>query len=265
MKAHRHAIRLPGGRRILTEYDILNADGDPVGDMFDSGFEVEAAPWEYDEEVGFLPLIGGLVSSLFGGMGGGDKAAPAPAAAPAPVVVGGGGGADIGAIIGALTPAIKAAGIPENSPLRNVSADQMRSVVKELLQTVPVPVRRQVTQAVEAIQGKNLNASAKLNRVVAQVDNKFKPKLQATLAALTLAKEQREATSEHKGIIRNEKRWRKSAAAQRAQAKRLNAIMGRIDAIGAHVEERLGGKLAIVRGGRRIDILGGSTVLGRGK
>jgi hypothetical protein len=190
------------------------------------------------------------------------KSGKAPAAA-GPVMQTGGGGDNTGAIVSALQPAIRAAGIPEASPLRSVSPDQMRTLVKELLVTVPPPVRSQVSQALRDVQGQNMQTAAKLQAVASSIDKKFRPQLAATMAALRMARDQRLASSEHKGIVRNETRWRKSLAADRDQKKRLEDILAKLEGLGAHLEERLGGDLAIVRGKRRIDILGGAKALSK--
>lgn len=275
-RSHAHGVRLPGGRRIRTEFDYLT-EGELSGDMWDEE-ELEDCDdladdqidlydeMDEDEETGFLGAIAGLASSVLGGLLGGKKkgkAKAAPAAAGGPVMQTGGGGDNTGAIISALQPAIRAAGIPASSPLRTVSPDQMRTLVKELLVTVPPPVRSQVTQALRDVQGQNMQTAAKLQKVAHQIDQKFRPQLAATMAALTLARDQRIASSEHKGIVRNESRWRKSLDADRKQKARLDEILAKLEGLGAHLEEKLGGDLAIVRGKRRIDILGGAKALNR--
>lgn len=212
-----------------------------------------------DEEVGFLPLLG-AAGSLLGGLLGGDddKKGGAP-----PVLMGAGGasGPSLTEIVAALKGPIEAAGIGQASPLRQVGPDQMRELVKGLVATVPSPVRAQVKAALAQASAEAGNKRSKLDGIVRGVDKKFQGPVKATLKALQLASTQREATSQHNDLVLTDKRWRGVREANRTQQKRLDSIMRRLDALGAHVEQRLGGKLAIVRGGKAIDVLGGRGVL----
>lgn len=246
-RPHYHRITPESLARGRTEMDYLTSH-EQLGDMFDDFGGEEEELGQFGE---LLSMGAGLLGNLIGGGKKKKGGAPAPAAAPS----------DGASIVAALRPAIDAAGIPPASNLRNVSPEQMRTLVKELLATVPPPVRAQVSEALAQARAESGNTEAKIVKIVKDIDEKFQPQLQATIAALKLAEDQRAATSQHRNIVLNEQRWRRSQKADRNVDERLAEILTRMEAMGAHMEERLGGNIAIVKGRKRIDILGGARTL----
>lgn len=191
-----------------------------------------------EEELGFLQALIPLGASLLGGMLGGN-----------------GGGSERGGAAGltgaiqplleSILPALRGTGVTPGAPLAGVGVEQIRDVVRNLIREVPPPIRAQVTEALTAARAEG----AKAQDIVRSVDRSVQPRIAAAMSALTLAQNQRSATSEHRDIVERDA-FRQH---QRAGTESLNAKMDRV--LG-----RLGAS-AIVSG-PAVNVLGGRSVLG---
>jgi uncharacterized membrane protein len=193
-----------------------------------------------DEELGF---IGPLIAAL------------APAVAPVAGellsgLTGGGGGGAAGGVMSALAPALSAMGLSPGTPAAGVSSEDLRGVVRELISTVPPPVREQVQTVIREMQAQRGNLEDAGREITQRIDSRFHPAIQGALGALRLGQTQREATHEHQSIVQDSRRWESS---EQRQAR----ILSKLDAI----ERRLGGRTAVIRG-QAVDVLGGAAALG---
>ena len=196
-----------------------------------------------DEDLGFwgavasaVPAVLGSVGKLFGGGGGGKK------------------GGDESAALGMLQNALGATGAKGSSP------EEIRAVVREIVSTVPSPVRAQVRDALRAIQGNNARLAQTKLDIAGKVDAAVKPALAASMAALKQAAEQRQATHEHKEITAR-------AAFRRDTGDSLSRIDKRLALLEAqygNVAQTLGSS-AVITSPRRIALYGGKSVLQRRK
>jgi hypothetical protein len=229
--AHRH--RLPGGG--FTEQDYLRDN--PCGTSAGGGFE---------DELGFIDpisLIGGAVGAI-GDLVGGDKKGRGGAAAAAPAL--------------AIAPLVDAIG------QKVVGEDQLKSIVRNLLESVPSPVKQQVREVIKAVQAEGGSLKQAEAKLVQNIETKFLPQISKAMEALKLAQTQRLATSEHNSIARTAGRWDQSARRQKkilAKQKKIAADVARLEAI---VTETLANNklvppraVRLAGGSRHLDILAG--------
>ena len=192
-----------------------------------------------DEELGIAPALAAAIPaavSLAGQLFGGGK-----------------GKADVGSVLSSVLPALQSAGITPETPVGQVGPEAIRGVVRELLATIPPPVREQVLEAIRDARGESAKGAQQAQGVVQQITDKVLPELTAAIAALKLASDQRQATHEHKTLAQVEDRWRQNEDAH-------TAILAKLDAIEQRVEAGFRGQPPILRNRRVVDILGPALV-----
>lgn len=198
-----------------------------------------------EEDLGFWGAVASAVPAVIGGIGklfgGGGKK-------------GGGGGGDAAAAVNALTSALGATGVKGSSP------EEIRAVVREIVSTVPSPVRTQVKEALRALQGNDARLAQTKLDIASKVDAAVKPALAAAIAALQKAAEQRQATHEHKEIVARSK-FRQDATESLGRIDKRLAVL---EAQYGDVQRRLG-NAAVLTSPRRIALYGGKSVLERRK
>ena len=133
-----------------------------------------------DDEMGIAPLIAAaapmaidMAKNLLGGLMGGKKGGAAPAAPAAPS---GGGALDIEAI---------------------------RGVVQSLLATLPPSIKSDLRSVLREVQATSSNREELARNIQSAVE----PQLATAIAALQQATIQREATSEHNRLVKDDERW----------------------------------------------------------
>jgi hypothetical protein len=167
-----------------------------------------------DDELGFLPAIGGiisaalpLVSNLLGG--GESKAAtpaPAPAAAPPVIVPTGATQAGAGAVGG------------------NVSLPAIGGVVADQIRAVPANVRQQVVDSVRDTLDRYQQGQASMRDLVENIQKNLGPSLQKQMQELSTAQLQRQATFEHESLKARDARWKSNQKAQQEILNRINVL-----------------------------------------
>ena len=196
---HKHRGNHPVRKRRLTAVPI-------------SGWEADS---EEDDELGFLPALMPIISSvagpLLGGLfGGGDKKpAPAPAPAPAapqgpPIIIppsGGGGG-----------------------PPSNVNLPAIGGVVADQIRAVPPPIRQQVTDAIRESMDRYKSGQQDAAALMQDIKTQLGPTIKAQLQSVSNAALQRQATYEHESLKRRDQRWKNNAEAQTRILQRLDAM-----------------------------------------
>ena len=196
-----------------------------------------------DDELGIAPALAAAIPaavSLAGQLLGKGGAA-------------GEGKTDIGSILGSVLPVLRGAGITPETPIGQVGPQAIRSVVRELLSTIPPPVRTQVLEAIREARGESARGTQAAEGVVRQMTEQLMPQLTAAIAALKLARDQRQATHEHVTIAKAQERWR---ATEDAHA----AMLAKLDAIEARLEAGFRGQPAILRNRRVVNLLGPALV-----
>lgn len=175
-----------------------------------SGWEADN---EEDDELGFLPALMPIISSvagpLLGGLfGGGDKPAPAPAPAPAapqgpPIIIppSGGGGAP-----------------------SNVNLPAIGGVVADQIRAVPPPIRQQVTDAIRESMDRYKSGQQDAAALMRDIKTQLGPTIKAQLESVSKAALQRQATYEHESLKRRDQRWKNNAEAQTRILQRLDAM-----------------------------------------
>ena len=184
-----------------------------------------------------IPAAVGLAGQLFGK--GGEAGAS--------------GKLDIGSILGSVLPALRGAGITPETPIGEVGPQAIRSVVRELLTTIPPPVRTQVLEAIREARGESARGTQAAEGVVKQISEQLLPELTAAIAALKLARDQRQATHEHVTIAKSQERWRANEDAHAA-------ILSKLDAIETRLEAGFRGQPPILRNRRMVNLLGPALV-----
>ena len=190
------------------------------------------------DEMGFLPaLLGAAVPLIAGALGGGDK--KKKGAAPA--------GADLSALMSQIA-----------------GTDEIKNIVRELLATVPPPIKEQVRDVIRSVQAEGGNMKAAETALVKNIEKKFLPAVMKSINALKLAQTQREATSEHNSIAQTAKRWDKMMASQRSVSKNQKKIDNRLRSLQTTVDDVLINNKILPRravklagGNRGLDILSG--------
>ncbi len=193
----------------------------------DPGIEMGIAPLI----AAAIPMVTSLAGSLMKGGGGKDGKGPSPEAGQAQN------------ILDVLT---KAVGGDESK-----GESSIKEVVANIVRTIPSPVLKQVKEGISQL--KKADAANKEGRtsLVKAIDAKFKPKVTALLAAVKAQQLQTQATDEHRRL-----------KAQENFTKGTTNTLKEINARLCGIEKRLG-RVAIVRGDSRIDILGGRSILER--
>jgi hypothetical protein len=161
--------------------------------------------------------VGGLIGSALGGLAGGAGAAPAAQGAAQLTAPG----------------------------LGAVGTEGILAGVRNLLSTIPPPVRAQIREVVSEMRGQRATQENVGRQVVDRVGTEFEPVIRRIIAGLTQAQTQTQATHEHRNIVQSEERWRQNQ-------ERQGRILSKLDAL----ERRLGGRTAVVSG-PTYDILGG--------
>lgn len=130
-----------------------------------------------EDELGIAPLLAAaapmamdIAGNLLGGIMGGGKKAAAPAAAAASP------GVDIGAI---------------------------RDVVSTLLSTLPPNIKADMRSVLQEAQASSVNRE----ELARNIQSAVQPQLAAAIQALQTASIQREATSEHNRLVKEDERW----------------------------------------------------------
>lgn len=168
--------------------------------------------WERDDdaELGILPLIGGLISSVAGplisGLFGGGDDKPAPAAAPAPTV-------------STTQPVVMTGGQQSN-----VSLPAIGGVVADQIRAVPPPVRQQVTDALRESLDRTKAGQQDVAQLMKDISAQLGPGLKAQLDAVNQAALQRQATYEHESLKTADERWKSNADAQKRILARLDQM-----------------------------------------
>jgi hypothetical protein len=180
------------------------------------------------EEMGFLPLLAAalpFVGSAVGGLLGGGKkksASPPPSAVPP----------QIASVTDAPTKA------------------ELENIVRNLLTSVPPPVREQVSDALRDYRLADEGSKQNIDQIVAQIAGQFNPQLNAAIQALKLAKTQTGATDEHNRMMLSNKRWKQTTGNQKTLGKNQKILMKRI----RDMEQRMVGMKLI--SGKRINLFG---------
>lgn len=198
---HYHIIELPNGRRIRTKADCYKSPNFRYDKEL--GFIPESV--EYDEELGIFGALASiaapLVSNLIGG--GGDKGGTSQT----PPV-------DVSSLMGAIR--------------EGVTKSDLKNIVRELLSTVPPPVRQQVQDALREYQAGQASIQETLKAVSRDINKQFQPQMQAVIQALKLKQEQTQATNEHNIIVKNDKRWKANSENQLKILQRIDALERRL-------------------------------------
>lgn len=190
-----------------------------------------------DKEVGVFPLIAaalpavaGLAGSLLSKKSSKTGGAP-PEAAQAQNV---------------LDLLTKAVGGDEGT-----GENTIKEVVRNIVSTVPSPVLAQVKAAISELKNKEQAGKQKTVSLVNQIDAQFKPQVTALLASLKAQQVQTQATDEHRRLVADDSYKKRVIASLDDTSTRLNRIESRLNSS------------AIVKGPRRIQLLGGKAVLER--
>jgi hypothetical protein len=138
---------------------------------------------DVDDELGIAPLVAmaapavmGMAQNLLGGLLGGGKSKAAPAAAPA-----------------ASAPASD----------NGVNLEAIRGVVQSLLAQLPPSIKADLRTTLQEIQASQSTREDLARNIKAAVE----PQLAAAIAGLQQAAIQREATSEHNRLVKEDERW----------------------------------------------------------
>ena len=196
-----------------------------------------------DDELGIFPLIP-LISagaSLVGGLLGGGK--KKGGAAPS-------GGTEAALAMGPMMEAIAG---------KIVSSDEIKGIVRELLSTVPSPVKEQVRDVIRSIQAEGGNTRQAQAALVGSIESKFMPTINSAMALLKHARLQREATSEHRGKSNEAKRWRDSRRAQQEIVKRIVNLADRQAAMQSVIDQKLGSSTVLPKS--KVSYLGGKRLV----
>ncbi len=189
-----------------------------------------------DQEVGIFPLVAaaipavaGLAGSLLSKKSKSGKAPPEAAQAQN--------------VLDLLTKAVGGdEGAGENS---------IKEVVRNIVATVPSPVLAQVKAAISELKNKEQAGVQRTVSLVNKIDAQFKPQVTALLASLKAQQVQTQATDEHRRLVADDKYKRRVISSLDDTAGRLNRIESRLN------------RSAIVKGRKRIQLLGGREVLER--
>lgn len=178
--------------------------------------DVPISGWELDGddlELGFLPALMPLITSvagpLLGGLfGGGSKEsapAPAPAAAPAPAVM--------------------------QAPMQatsNVTLPAIGGVIADQIRAVPPPVRQQVVDALRESMDRYKSGQQDATQLMTDIKNQLGPTIKAQLEAVNQAALQRQATFEHESIKQRDERWKANADAQQRILARMDEMESKL-------------------------------------
>lgn len=165
-----------------------------------------------DEELGFLPALlaaAPLISTAVGGLMGGNKGKSSPAPS-------GGNATDI------LAPILAAI---QDAKLSDI---QVKDIVKELIATVPPPIRNQVKASLEEFKRTGSDKKQTISNIVGSIDKQFAPQIDASLKILQESALQKVATNEHRIKVAEENRWKTNSSSQARILKRLDDLENRV-------------------------------------
>jgi len=113
--------------------------------------------------------------------------------------------------------------------------DDVRGIVREVVSSVPSPVRAIVVEALKAYRNESAANQAARDAVTAQVDAALKPDIAAMLAVLQAQRLQGQATYEHKELVSREEFRAKTRDGLSAILERLNDMDTRMTAVQARL------------------------------
>jgi hypothetical protein len=168
----------------------------------------------YDEEMGIFGDILGVIGEATGVTKAGKgllqelgildkpkkkKAAPVAPAAAAPTII----------------------GMPQAPAAPGLSAHEVQYVVKDLLRTIPSPIRQKLREVVNEMKGSDASEENLVSNIEQRVGSNVMPQLNKAIHALKLAQTQTEATSEHRALVNEQDRWRDNKASQQQLMNRI--------------------------------------------
>lgn len=200
---HYHNIDLPNGRSIRTRKDCNLGDDEELGNIFSSLIKL-AAPIAGGVIGGPAgALIGGAGGKLLGGLveGKKKKGAPSQVATPAEVAQ--------------AMPIAPAAIAPEHVMQAALASVPTRSDIKE--------------QVLNAIRETN-NQKNRAEKTAQQIASTVNPTLKKIVNILAQAKLEKQATAEHKAIVKSNSRWNSIAKSNKKILSRIADLEKRIAA-----------------------------------
>ena len=118
---------------------------------------------------------------------------------------------------------------------KSAKPDDIRTVVREIVSTVPSPVRKEVLDALKTVKESSLQRADSIDKITAKVDEALKPRVAAMLTALHAQQVSGQATFEHKELVARQK-FREGTTASLARVmKKLDALEAKQNALGAHL------------------------------
>ena len=132
-----------------------------------------------------------------------------------------------------------------------LNPDVLRAIVTEVISAVPPPVREQVQQVIDSVRAQSGTLADAGREITQQIGTEFQPQIATALSALQLARQQTDATQEHRSIVRDDERWRGVQDRDSQMLAKLDSIATRLGAPGT----------AVVQGEARIRMLGGRDLL----
>ena len=129
----------------------------------------------------------------------------------------------------------KAAKAKIKKAAKGLNPDDVRGIVREVVSSVPSPVRAIVLEALQAYKNEGAANQAARDAVTAQVDAALKPDIAAMLAVLQAQRLQGQATYEHKELVAREEFRAKTRDGMAAILDRLNEMDSRMSAVQARL------------------------------